>query len=244
MSWTPVFLPPDVITVTQRVDAEAVGLGRILLVRPPEGYRHILDARIEWGDLWFRPCDGTWVEVGAAMVGSFGQNPSAVCARRELVNHFSGLNKFHVSSLRLRFLKNKFDSTPATCDTPRVTTTKLYNIGAYGIPANVLATIRTWNLELNWSAHARTEAAALVRNLGFKAEAFGKRFVAVNYWEVVEAEVDASGAPIKIVARRPIADSKWSLVLVIKSDGTVKTCWANLTTDKHRTLNLANYNKA
>lgn len=120
---------------------------------------------------------------------------------------------------------------------------KLYNIGAYGIPANVLALVRAWNLELNWTSHARAEAIALIRNLGLKAEDFGKRFVTVNYWEVVEAEVDASGTPVKVVARRPVANSKWSLVLVIKSDGTVKTCWANLTTDKHRTLNLANYNK-
>lgn len=83
---------------------------------------------------------------------------------------------------------------------------------------------------------------SLIDNLGFRAEDFSTRFIA-TYWEVVEVEVDASGAPIKVVARRPVANSKWSLALVIKSDGTVKTCWANLTSDTHRTLDQSKYAK-
>ena len=232
MSWTPVFLPPDVITVTQRVDAEAVGLGRILLVPAPKGYAHFLDGtRIEWGDLWFRPCDGTWVEVGSALVGRPRLNPSLVCVRRtdKSVN------------FRLSFLKEKFDKQYAQCDTSPVT--KLYNIGAYGIPGNLLWQVQNWELNLRWSAHARAEAVSLVTNLDISPATFGFRgFIPTQGWEIVELEA-TDGKVTKVVARRPIRDTKWSLVLVIQADGTVKTCWANLTSDTHRTLDQSKYAK-
>ena len=84
----------------------------ILLVPAPKGYAHILDGtRIEWGDLWFRPCDGTWVEVGAVLVGRLDSNPSTVIVRR--------LGRR--SNVRLNCLKKKFDRPAAQCDTPLVT---------------------------------------------------------------------------------------------------------------------------
>lgn len=217
----------------------ALGRKLIVLVEPPKGYAHIFGGtRIEWGDLWFRPCDCVWVEVGAALVGRLDSNPSMVCVRR-----IDNRGHFVTSSRRMNFLKRRFDNPFQPCNIPRVTTTKLYNIGAYGIPANVLRVVCAWDLNLRWTSHARSEAIDLINNLGLRAEAFSVRFIAVHNWEIVEVEVDASGAPVKVVARRPVADSKWSLVLVIKSDGTVKTCWANLTTDKHRTLDQSKYSK-
>lgn len=121
---------------------------------------------------------------------------------------------------------------------------KLYNIGAHGIPGSVRWKLNE-TLRLKWSAHARAEAASLAMNLGFPATSFDKVYL-WNRWEVVEVEVDDAGNIEKFVARRPV-DYKWSIVLVIMPDGPgdgfVKTCWGNLVSDNHRTLDISKFSK-
>lgn len=57
--------------------------------------------------------------------------------------------------------------------------------------------------------------------------------------ELVEVEVEA-GRPVKWVARFHV-DGDLDLVMVIMSNGTVKTVWGNLASDKHRTLQTWKY---
>lgn len=62
-------------------------------------------------------------------------------------------------------------------------------------------------------------------------------------WELIEVET-FNGSIKKAVYRRPI-DAHRSLVLVICPDGPccgfVKTCWINLNSDKHPTLDKSKY---
>lgn len=198
----------------------------VLLARPPAGYAHIFESRIAWGDLWLRPCDLTWVEVGAAMVGSFGKNPSSVCARKT---------------------ENKFDKLQPVSDT--YTVTNLYNIGAYGIPATAETQVACAALELKWSRHALTQLVS-DRYGVIKDGSFLSTFrFKTEGWTLVEAEtVNTFRGEIvtKFVVRRAV-DSYRSLVLVILPDGPgrgfVKTCWINLNTDNHATLDKSRYSK-
>lgn len=63
-------------------------------------------------------------------------------------------------------------------------------------------------------------------------------------WELIEVEQQQlTGSFTKIVIRQPI-DATRSLVLVIIPDGIfgiVKTCWVNMNTDKHKTLDRSKY---
>lgn len=121
---------------------------------------------------------------------------------------------------------------------------KLYNIGAYGIPDAIRWKLNE-TLKLRWSAHARKEAVNLATNLDFPTTSFDKTYL-FNRWEVVEVEVDDAGNVEKFVTRRQV-DFKWSIVLVIMPDGPgngfVKTCWANLVSDNHRTLDISKFSK-
>lgn len=121
---------------------------------------------------------------------------------------------------------------------------KLYNIGAYGIPPEVQLAVVQWRIDrLRWSNHAKQEATKLIRNGLVPVQYFPASFYAHDdRWTVVEAEVDELGHPVKIVARREALPC-WSLVLVITVEGVVKTCWANLNTDNHRTLDISKFSK-
>lgn len=59
--------------------------------------------------------------------------------------------------------------------------------------------------------------------------------------ELVEVEV-IDGAIVKRVVRTAIT-STLSLVLVVQSDGLVRTVWGNLNKDKHNTLRTADFVK-
>jgi len=121
----------------------------------------------------------------------------------------------------------------------------IYNIGAYGIPAEVISQVRNWNFDrLLWSRHAQREI--LNDRYGIlPPHEYVKNFVGAN-WEVIEVETDYRGTVVKAVVRRQVDDRR-SLILVImpdgKEDGFVKTCWTNLNTDKHNTLNKSVYAK-
>jgi hypothetical protein len=62
--------------------------------------------------------------------------------------------------------------------------------------------------------------------------------------KVIELELDANEAPIKIVIRLPL-DAERDACLAIAVQGTlmVKTVWVNLRSDAHKTLNLSRYSK-
>lgn len=74
------------------------------------------------------------------------------------------------------------------------------------------------------------------------AEAAGDRYGALTIpasvtfdgKDVVEAEFEA-GALAKLVVRLPY-DARRDAVYVLKIDGTLKTVWSNLKSDKHKTL--------
>jgi hypothetical protein len=120
-----------------------------------------------------------------------------------------------------------------------------YNVGAWGIPADAIKQVKDWNFKnLIWSRHAQLEI--LNDQYGIlPPHEYVRNFVGCN-WEVVEVETNEYGRVIKAVVRREV-DSRRSLVLVIVPDGIdeglVKTCWTNLNTDNHNTLNKYVYAK-
>jgi hypothetical protein len=125
---------------------------------------------------------------------------------------------------------------------------KLYNIGAYGIPEKLLAEVRAWHLRLTWSHHAQEEAVN-DRYGALSKECYPKFFAGfLTDWQIVELETDGTGHAHKIVVRR-WADYRRSLVLVIQKyvhlydRGLVKTCWTNLNTDNHNTLDKSKFSK-
>jgi hypothetical protein len=105
--------------------------------------------------------------------------------------------------------------------------------------------VKNWNFKrLIWSRHAQLEI--LNDRYGIlPPHEYVKNFVGDN-WTVVEVETNYCGTAVKAVVRREV-DARRSLVLVITPDGTdeglVKTCWTNLNTDNHNTLNKSAYAK-
>ena len=67
-------------------------------------------------------------------------------------------------------------------------------------------------------------------------------------WTLVEVETSLLDDVTKFVVRRPADDTR-SLVLVIrpgdydKCSGRVVTCWTNLNTDNHRSLDKTKFSK-
>jgi hypothetical protein len=113
--------------------------------------------------------------------------------------------------------------------------TELYHSEVY-MPAAFKAPI--YQGRLRYGTHAVKES--LVDRFG--AFNLPLSFFAVNA-TLIEAEYDKrSRQVIKQVWRQPL-DATRDLVLVIMSNGFVKTVWINLKTDKHHTLNAARYVK-
>ncbi len=118
---------------------------------------------------------------------------------------------------------------------------KLYNIGAYGIPMAVVHRVSKWEfLSLRWTKHAQREA--LNDKHGVMPSCCYPSSFQMEKWSLVEVEVNLLGHPVKIVVRRSV-DASRSLVLVILADGTVKTCWTNINTDNHSTLDKSKFSK-
>jgi hypothetical protein len=62
--------------------------------------------------------------------------------------------------------------------------------------------------------------------------------------ELIESELSDDGSvALKQVWRQPL-DDKRDLVMAITREGTVKTVWVNLKSDKHRTLQADKYVRA
>jgi hypothetical protein len=108
-------------------------------------------------------------------------------------------------------------------------------------------------LDLTWTKHALREALHDKHGV-LPASAYPRRFhggnapahncgSSVGPWELVEAELTARRLT-KFVVRRPI-DAVRSLVLVIRPtalfSGNVVTCWTNLNTDRHATLDRSKF---
>lgn len=66
-------------------------------------------------------------------------------------------------------------------------------------------------------------------------------FVDFSEYEIVEIEI-LNGRMTKILIRGTL-DNKRDICLAIAAGGRVKTVWANLKTDKHRTLDATKYTK-
>lgn len=64
-------------------------------------------------------------------------------------------------------------------------------------------------------------------------------WVDVQEGEIVEVEV-TDGAITKRVVRQPVTE-ELDLVMVITTDGSVKTVWGNLHNDQHKTLNRSKF---
>lgn len=114
---------------------------------------------------------------------------------------------------------------------------KLYNV-ATGIPAPLVSQVAEMKLGLRWSNHARREAVN-DRYGVLPKEAYVQSFDIADGWQLVEVEANHLNHVQKIVVRRA-ADAKRDIVLVILRDGPftgiVKTCWTNLNTNTHKTL--------
>ena len=125
------------------------------------------------------------------------------------------------------------DKSRMTCDT----LTMIYN-AATGIPANLanrVAALGNAKLRLIWSAHAK-HAAVTDRYGVLPVAAYAKVFSWTDNWTLVEVESTATEIVSKFVIRRVI-DAARSIVLVVTGEGVVKTCWVNLNSDNHATLN-------
>lgn len=118
---------------------------------------------------------------------------------------------------------------------------KTYNV-ATGIPGDLSAHVDSLKLDLTWSRHAKEEA--IHDKYGVLPVGSYPKQVRPVEWQLVEVETVGNGYVVsKIIIRRK-ADALRSLVLAILLDGDlrkptlgiVKTCWTNLNTDNHATL--------
>lgn len=92
-------------------------------------------------------------------------------------------------------------------------------------------------ISLTYGSHAREEAMA---------EKYGllnlPRRIDVRKAEIFEVATDDDSNVInKMCVRMPHDDKKDIIIVIMVPQGFVKTVWANLKTDRHRTLNRANY---
>lgn len=122
---------------------------------------------------------------------------------------------------------------------------KVYNRGAYGIPPAVVAQVKSFDLNLKWSKHARL-AAVNDRYGVLPPNYYPRHFRFASDVTLVEAEVNEVGTVTKFVYRQS-CDGRVDLVLVILRDGPhdaiVKTCWLNKSDDTHQTLDLTKFSK-
>lgn len=120
--------------------------------------------------------------------------------------------------------------------------TKIYNVGAYGIPADLLVDLCQMRpVPLTYSRHSLTEA--LNDRYGvLESRHFPTVFNSGDGWQVVEVESFVPGKVDKFVVRKEV-DARRSLVLVIDRTGTVRTLWTNLNSDGHSTLNKERFDK-
>lgn len=124
--------------------------------------------------------------------------------------------------------------------------TKLFN-AATGIPDTLVTRVKALRLNLHWTWHAR-QAAVEDKYGVLPREAYPERFSWEDGWTLVEVEMNARYLITKFVVRRP-ADERRSIVLVIRPDGyapsgRVVTCWTNLNTDNHKSLDTTKFTKA
>lgn len=92
-------------------------------------------------------------------------------------------------------------------------------------------------IRLSYTEHALNQAR-LDRYGDF--EPFLPYFFQVTKENLVEATQNEFGEWVKYVCRISLTNIH-DLVIVIKSDGVVKTVWINLNSDKHKTLNRDSY---
>lgn len=124
---------------------------------------------------------------------------------------------------------------------------KLFN-AAVGIPAPLRNLVGLYNLSLRWSRHAMQEAVRDHYGV-LKTADYARVFKLSEGWELVEIEATQHNHIVKIVVRRAVPNDPKarSLVLAIEiegpREGLVKTCWTNLNSDKHATLDTSKFSK-
>lgn len=122
---------------------------------------------------------------------------------------------------------------------------KLFN-AAVGIPEPLVNLVKGYNLGLSWSRHAMLEAVRDHYGVLSKAD-YARTFKLSDGWELVEVEATQNNHIVKIVVRRPVPNDPKarSLVLAIgidtPRDGMVRTCWTNLNSDTHKTLDASKF---
>jgi hypothetical protein len=107
-----------------------------------------------------------------------------------------------------------------------------------GIPQQVRAQIKPL-FGLRYSPHAREEAYC--DRYGHVREL--PRHFLPRVARVIEAETDASGALVKVLARQPYDKNDDVVFAVNVPDKVVKTVWRNSRKDTHRTLDASKYDK-
>lgn len=120
---------------------------------------------------------------------------------------------------------------------------KLYHTDVF-MPSSIAASAaRLSYLNLSWTKHAVRELTSdKYRDAKIPTDFFDGAFHGED-WQLIEVEV-LGGKPTKFVLRRPV-DTLHSIVLVIRpsfaSEAHVITCWINLNTDNHKTLDRTKY---
>lgn len=110
----------------------------------------------------------------------------------------------------------------------------LFHRDAYGLPALKIATLNGVVL----SYHAQQQAAAKGISLQTKDLSV---FVPAD-WTLIELEV-IGGIPVKIVARQAFDDVNDLVIVILRKEKLVKTCWFNKRDDLHSTLDKSPYSR-
>lgn len=110
----------------------------------------------------------------------------------------------------------------------------LYHKDAYGLPQLKIAAIDGVVL----SYHAQSQALAKGIDLTLVNLS---TFIPAN-WELIEIETN-NGIPVKLTARQAFDEVNDLVVVILRKERLVKTCWFNRKTDKHSTLDKSPYSR-
>jgi len=112
-------------------------------------------------------------------------------------------------------------------------TTKLYHAQIF-IPESLKKPV--FEGELRYTRHAQHAAESDIYG-----EVALPRYFQAEGAKLIEVETEL-GVPVKQLWRQKL-DDKRDLILVITSEGSVKTVWINLLSDNHRTLDRTKYQR-
>lgn len=110
----------------------------------------------------------------------------------------------------------------------------LYHRDAYGLPKLKIGTIDGVIL----SYHAQQQA--LTKGINVKLLDLST-FIPAE-WDMIEIEV-IGGIPVKLVARREFTPTEDLIIVILRKERLIKTCWCCHKDDKHSTLDKSPYSR-